>query len=398
MTSLLSFLAIACVDPRSPSGPDHSASLPTSSASTPSTTPDPSTPTGEPSQPTTDTGPAPVGPFEPNPTLAGLAAGTWLALDLDGIEIDGQFAYSGGAYDRVHHQFLVFGGGHADGWRNDVLAFDISTATWQAMYPPTPESDYRCDNVDETTPGMLLSSGMPASRHSYDQIEFIDHLGAMIVWSGTTWSGIWGCPGNTLPADTWLYDPAANGWSYKNVGRGPQPTGEGWSGGYDPIGERYYAYAQGVTWSYDEVADRWDDVRAGGQAPEGYDLPITTDRSRRQLYRLSGASLFRYDIPSNRWEDTGATGTPPPSDHYVASYDEQSDVLVVAAGTAIWVYHIDTNAWEMLASTGGSEVTSSEHVNQRFFYDPVDDVHLLITLDSPTVTYGRAQTWAYKYR
>ncbi len=130
-----------------------------------------------------------------------------MVLDSAGIQFDGQAAYSGGTYDRTNHQFLIFGGGHWDGWKNDVLALDIATAKWKSMYTPD-----------------------PASRHTWDMIDFIDHLGKMIIWSGATYSGIWSCPDNTLPADTWLYDPRSNKWEYKNTARTPQPSDDGGSG------------------------------------------------------------------------------------------------------------------------------------------------------------------------
>jgi hypothetical protein len=334
------------------------------------------------------------GPFDRNPKLADLPANTWTLLDEAGIELDGHFAYSGGSYDRNQHQFLVFGGGHWDGWRNDVLAFDIPTATWRQMYQPTSADDYTCSNVNATTPGMLLSSSMPASRHSYDQIQFLEHIGKTIVWSGPTYSSIWTCPGNTMPEDTWFYDAGINSWEYRNTARGPQPSGEAMSGAYDPIGKKYYAYPNVGMWVYDDMSDQWSDLAPTGESPGSYDLISVIDRKRQRIYRMEDAELYVYDILANTWRNTNATGEPPSDPEFSLSFDERRDVLLAVSNDTYWAYDILSNQWISGAVAGGrgGDVTSSRHVYERFFYDPVDEVHLLIT----QVDY-RAQTWAYRF-
>jgi hypothetical protein len=182
-----------------------------------------------------------VPPHPENPTLAAVPVNTWVVVQEGGIALDGRTAYSGGAYDRVDHQFLVFGGGHWDGSRNDVLALDVATLTWRDLYATDPADAYTCANVSAGQPGMLLSSMLPASRHTYDQIDFVDHLGLLIMWSGPTYSGIWECEGQTIPEDTWLFDYVANTWRYANAARGPQPATEAAVGAYDPVSRRYFA-------------------------------------------------------------------------------------------------------------------------------------------------------------
>ncbi len=332
--------------------------------------------------------------FNPNPKLTALAENTWMILDSTGIQFDGHTAYSGGTYDRTNHQFLIFGGGHWDGWKNDVLAFDIATAKWKSMYTPDPASSYNCGNVNSTTPGMLLNSRMPASRHTWDMIDFIDHLGTMIIWSGATYSGIWECPGNTLPADTWLYDYRTNKWEYKNKARGPQPADEGGKGAYDPIGKLYWSLARDTTyqselWNYNADTDKWTLVIPKGDIPWGGMMIV--DRKRQILHAYPDF----YDIKANQWSTmtntpSGLSGGPY---DYVASYDEANDVLVhVSSNGKVFVYDIARNQWETLSPPGTPSI-DGDGTWGRFFYDPVDNVHLFVK----PVDY-RARTWAYRYK
>jgi hypothetical protein len=337
----------------------------------------------------------PTSAFDRNPKLVDLPENTWTILDSAGsIGMGGSnyFAYSGGAYDRTNHQFLVIGGGHWDGWKNDVIAFNIATCTWKSMYTPDPSSSYNCSNVNSTTPGMLLNTQMPASRHTWDMIDFIDHLGKMLIWSGATYSGIWSCPGNTLPADTWLYDYQTNQWEYKNVSRNPQPYDEGGAGAYDPIGKMYYCLSRRPStlrlWRYNPYTDQWAALNTNGTVP--WDGMMIADRTRQVLYCYPDY----YDIKTNQWSTMTNTpsGLGGGSYGYVSSYDEVNDALVHVSNGKVFVYHIAQNRWETLSPSGTPSIDGSGTYG-RFFYDPVDNVHLFIK----TVDYY-PRTWAYRYK
>ena len=91
--------------------------------------------------------------FTPNPLLTNMPENSWIKLgpEQGGTmqKFSGILAYSGAAYDPIHHNYVVFGGGHDDYWGNDVWLFDIETDTWEQQYAP----------------GSI--SPAPASRHSY---------------------------------------------------------------------------------------------------------------------------------------------------------------------------------------------------------------------------------------
>ncbi len=321
-----------------------------------------------------------------NPDLDRLGSNEWLLLSEGGITFEGHTAYSGGVYDSTNHQFLVFGGGHWDGSRTDVLAFDIATATWTALSETDSSDDHNCDNVSESSPGMLLSSMRPASRHTYDQVEFLGDIGKMLVWSGPTYSGIWQCPGQTLPADTWFFDPITGGWEYRNAAGGPQPSGEAHSGGYDEESGTYYAVQPGAMWSYDVAADTWSAVEPTG-SPESttYTRMITVDTRRRQLWMRPDV----YDIASNSWSTSTAEGAPERG--LSETYDPENDLIIVHKGTQVFGYSPATDSWEVRDPINPIEDPANSGAGPygRFFYDPVDRVVLFIDV--------AAGVWAYRW-
>lgn len=326
-----------------------------------------------------------------NPKLADLPDNTWMVLDSTGMQVDGRFAYSGGAYDRANNRFFCFGGGHLDGYKNDVWYFDIATDAWNQQYQSDPASAYTCANVDTLTPGMLKSSGLPASRHTYDMIEYMDHINKVIMWSGPTYSGIWSCGGNTLPRDTWLWDFGSGQWQYANVARGVQPSGEAKCGAYNPLDSLYYAYNNDNFYSYNAAADLWSLVTVNGSyKPTGYDHSMVVDRKNGFFY-LNAASISRFNPRTRTW----AALTPMPANtDDNPSFDEVWDDILFFNNnqSKVAVFHTADSSWDVVTPQGTVSV-GSDRAYGRFFYDPVDSVHLYVT----QVNY-MARVYAYRYR
>jgi hypothetical protein len=98
----------------------------------------------------------------PNPKLTAIPENTWEKVAGFAPAPTGIMAYSGGVYDLVHHQFLIFGGGHADYWGNEVCAFSPATLTWKRMYEPDAQARYTSDNIDNVL--VQFSHALPSQR------------------------------------------------------------------------------------------------------------------------------------------------------------------------------------------------------------------------------------------
>ncbi len=149
---------------------------------------------------------------EPNPKLTAIAENSWEKVAGFAPAPRGILAYSGGVYDSVNHRFLIFGGGHADYWGNEVCAFSPATLTWQKMYEPDARARYTNDNLDHKN-GKLKDSDKPYTRHSYNQLCFLKSSGAMFIFGGCGpgWGDI--KPTCMVPSDAWSYSFKDNKWT-----------------------------------------------------------------------------------------------------------------------------------------------------------------------------------------
>src|SRR5690349_2280831 len=107
--------------------------------------------------------------FSSNPTLTNIPDNT--ALDLgpypckgpvgDTTPCQGITDYSGFAYDSEMHKFLMFGGGHATTFRDDVDVFDFASLTWGHGDTSTPCNEMTQEN--QTIYGTWATTGHPHS-------------------------------------------------------------------------------------------------------------------------------------------------------------------------------------------------------------------------------------------
>ena len=175
----------------------------------------------------------------PNPKLTALAENTWQKVAGFAPAPGGILAYSGGSYDSVNHQFLIFGGGHADYWGNEVCAFSPETLTWKKMYEPDARGRYTNDNIDNAN-GRLKDSDKPYTRHSYNMLCFVASSASMFAYSGC--GPGWGDIKPTCPAppDAWSYSWKDNKWT--QLANAGAPGGYAKACCYDSRRDTVWAY------------------------------------------------------------------------------------------------------------------------------------------------------------
>jgi len=361
---------------------------------------------------------------EVNSTLSAIPANTWHKVDSGGLaqtsgiagDPGGILEFSGMAYDTVNRQLLVFGGGHNNYSGNEIWAFDIATLTWNKMYEPDPAppsdggsssepSAYTDSNYDSSEPGKLQSSQRPMSRHTYDNVEFIDEAGVMVTFNGWTPDKNHGASGFSkgmiFPPDTWTYDFAANEWAYKS--NTPIPFKDAGCAAYDTNAKLLVAVAWARTWVYDINNDQWTE-RNPAQAPvNAIETVCEYDSKRNVIYFFGGEwgpdgnsnELWKYDAASNVWEKLSPTGVlPPKKGGYGMAYDRANDKIIVfrGNGTGTWVYDPENNSWTEQQPTTGNPVQTQKRIHGNLKYDPVNNVTFLVTHNNGTI-----DTWAYRY-
>ncbi|HEY7652067.1 MAG TPA: hypothetical protein VIG07_04535 [Methylomirabilota bacterium] len=246
-----------------------------------------------------------VGPalaHDPNPILQAIPANT--ALDLgpytcrspedDPSDCVSITAYSRFVYDRLNHQILMFGGGHAATHRTDVDVFDFSTLTWGSAYPSTPCSQMRLSNLDRVRGGWT-STGHPLARHTYDMLVMADNIKRLLVLGSPNGHG--GCPESPPGKDQYffdgkiaMYDPVAKTWSYSKAGT------DGWedfgTAEYDPVSGLVVVMDHESVWTYNPVTQAKTPRVALSFRGLGYAKNLVYFPPTRRMYYIADGNLI----------------------------------------------------------------------------------------------------------
>lgn len=246
-------------------------------------------------------------------------------------------AWSGGAWDPVHRQLLVFGGGHADSSDNALYAFDLGTATWSTL---TERSDPSLMNADP------LPDGQPASRHSYDGLQYLTSTQRLFAWGGSRWMD---------------------------------------------------GYGTNVTWMYDHDGG-WTDMQVEPEGAGSYSSATAYDPASDGIITVTGESLQRYDVATNTWSRLADYGYPPYWPRYAGTGDKRGTVdtsrgLFFGFGGGLYVVYdiaADAHVTDDWITTGGAAFDNADHVPGHDEQRIVTGGGEVITANSPGVDYDRA--------
>lgn len=346
----------------------------------------------------------------PNPTLlalppgwselpgTGMAATGWTTVpDCDygspcEITGGGILAYSGATLDVGRRRIVVWGGGHNDFFGNQLLLFELETLRWRIEQPPTsltqygPEPDYRFLN------------GLPVSRHTYDHIDIIDHLGGVLfAFSGACAERPLYNDGSSF-GDVWTYDFDAEAWTDHTPevsGTDYYLMGPGASGEYDPLTRRWFQLTQHGIWAYDFASKAWTPVTDEG--PPGIERSSVLDTARRKIWSYGGdyggdSTLSAFDVDGGSFEIVSAVSAPGNRSAAGLAYDPLEDRLVLFGGSSdpsVWSYDPDSQEWTEHDDPGGPPGSS---VYGRFLYEPVHDLFLLVASPESVWVWKRARS------
>lgn len=146
-------------------------------------------------------------------------------------------AWSGGAFDEVGDQLLIWGGGHTNYAGNEVYTFKLSNLQWSRLTEPCPPNIVSASNAIESTGYYGTSANtsnpdfaQPRSRHTYDLLQcyngkmysVVGH--ALYITAGSapqtdafnisaaTWSHVASISSSTLYAGVTCLDTSGNIW------------------------------------------------------------------------------------------------------------------------------------------------------------------------------------------
>jgi len=199
-------------------------------------------------------------------------------------------AWSGGAYDTVRDRMVVYGGGHADSWYNNVFAFDLPNMKWARL-------SEMGGGATGTSPGLNWRDGRLESCGFYPKGTV--SLPSTVMNSTGTIVEPSKCFTEPVLSQLDLQQPRSShtyGGVFVDV-----------KGRYCSIGETYYINARGsrVSICFDPVTARWSRIadRPSGVGGRGQ----TAVDAKGHVWSMAGESgrIGQYDPVANTWKVWG---------------------------------------------------------------------------------------------
>lgn len=292
-------------------------------------------------------------------------------------------AWGGGAFDAGARAMILFGGGHNDYAGNEVYAFDLATAAWRVVRPPTP--------MAQVVPSRdTYADGTPVSRHTYDGFAYLPDRQRLLVWGGARYQD----GGSTWA--TWLLDTATGAWTRKADFSHPSPGGAYWMGSdYDQASGKVYARTEAGLFAYDVAGDAWARLADFGYPPYWPERATSNNRRGvvvpdRHLFFTVGGKTNRTEVTDQLVWDLAAgadasASWPPRGDTTAiertapgADLDTAADAIVAWSGGAPAILSLADGTWRPGSATGAPAAQVPTGTFGRFRYVAYLNVFVLV--------------------
>ena len=253
-------------------------------------------------------------------------------------------AWSGGAYDTKNDQLLVWGGGHADYFGNEIYTFSIRTLTWSRIWGPSPGVPYPPDCPIDCA--STYSDGQPRVRHTYGGLAVVPERNEFMAFGGSI-AGT-GCAGN----DAWAFDMSGLQWHRRAdlTCCGYAPMELGLVTAYDPITHRIWLANPSYTFSdFDPATNTW--TLHYDQQGCGYNKSGAIDTKRHRFVFVGGNDVRMFDLNISGTIPVQILATSGDTEIVSAKcpgvdYDPVSDRIVAwNGGASVYTLNMDTLVW-----------------------------------------------------
>lgn len=352
-----------------------------------------------------------------NPTLAAIANNT--ALDLgryacnsptdNGGGCGAITDYSGFVYDRTGHQMLMFGGGHAGAYGNEVEIFDFNTLAWVPAYTATLCANQTPENFDPDT-ASWKDNHAPLARHTWDTmgVTMVNGRRSLVILTSGGLSAET-CHGGAqtfppLQTRTMWFDIEAKTWSY-----GRTKPDENWyyatAGEADPVSGKMLDFGEYGLKTYDPATDTvtqvmQDPASSYDAAHRGYSNNLVYFPPNDHFYYfMRGAVTYVWELSFDRAKNSVlikelTTAGAPASQEDGWAYDSKNHVIGGGVlNNTFYAFDPATNTWDskVMQVVSADGETPGNVVFHALDYDPVDNVYVF--LSDP-----HRRTWAYRYK
>jgi hypothetical protein len=305
-------------------------------------------------------------------------------------------SWSTGAYDTVNNRLLLWGGGHDAYWGNELYALNMGDGT-------TAPTIKRLNNptVPTATCTAAAAPGFPTSRHTQDQVVFVDHLnllynkgGANACGTGGLYQDAWQLDLTSLPTSCDAFgDPTPCVASWTQMTSTPNTSGNTFTMDYDPNTRLVWAMDDfGNLRTYDASTDTWLTRATTGLGTSGQNFRKNgiIDPVRRLFVIIGSGVVNVWDIGKatptiSTWTTTGATtmvSTIAPG----LAYDRNTQTIVGwHGGNSVYRLNLDSKVWTQetysvaagFAENGPQLIASTAGTYKRFRYVPDQNLFVL---------------------
>jgi uncharacterized repeat protein (TIGR01451 family) len=304
--------------------------------------------------------------------------------------------WSGGAYDKTHNRLLVWGGGHWGYAGNEVYAFDINTLQWMRLTEPS--------NPTSAPNEPYAPDGVPASRHTYNYVQFVASIDRFCSFGGAALYG----DGNGGTDNTDCFNQTTGLWEQKSDA---VFYGIGAISAYDPSTGHIWGKGTGYFPSYDlaTTLTEWDPVndvwtrrdQGNDDLAYAYELTAAIDPERHLFLAVGGGQAIVWDIadPQNVTRSdlsaTGDTEIENANDPGLV-YDPVSGQFVAwSGGAVIYTLDKDTQIWTKIPPAPSNTViptaANSTGTYGRFRYIPSKNAFIVVnSVDENVFIYRRS--------
>lgn len=315
--------------------------------------------------------------------------------------------YSGMVYDFHNHQLLMFGGGHATTFRDDVDVFSFNILKWSSAYTPTPCSEMLLANRDLTN-GAWQTSGHPMARHTYDLLVMAADPPQMIMLTSVIGSGYCierpnGDQDYYISGRIAHYNPLNKQWAF-SAARTYEENSD-WSYGaaeLDPVSNKIVVVTDSGLWTYDPRTQ--ERLRHLDSAPAGMNYAknlVYFPPNDTFYYIANGNAVFAVKLDRSDFsrstitQVSGITGDIPTLPETGFAYDTANQLIGGGVNNSrFYAYDPLAKLWisrDIQPDPPGA--TIGQLAFHALAYSPVDNAYIFITDYNSGL-----HTWAYRFR
>jgi hypothetical protein len=270
------------------------------------------------------------------------------------------------------------GGGHNDYGGNEIYAFDVGKLSWSRYWGPSPNIPSTNGSCNET-----YSDGNPASRHTYDGVEYLPNVDRLWVNGGSLYCGA----GNSGQA-TWHFNMGSRVWERQTDA--PDNQRLEMVSAYDSVTKKVFV-AGPASWlvlrEFDPVANAWK-MRGGSNATIDSGQNAAIDLKERKMVVMGRGSMYTFDLAQagtiQRQTPTIIGDTSIVNANFPGlDYDPMGERLVAWSGGAdVYTLDLQTHRWTRVSpaptNTVAPTAAAESGTNGRFRYIPAWNVFIVV--------------------